>query len=200
MLELVCPLLEAQRRTTGSWSSIHHSLFLFVGILTDFFLSLLGLWKASSHFLSHRFPRLRWEGYLYTSQINADSTCSVKWRPTPLPAPPPPHPPAAHPQFSPTHKKRTPPNPTNKASLSISKKKKTPPPPPQKPSTQKFLWPEVWLLNDSQAQPIKFSHNLCSICIEKKSLSLAVDIRAALPSRRIERIWRKCRHVFAKTH
>ena len=154
MLELVCPLLEAQRRTTGSWSSIHHSLFLFVGILTDFFLSLLGLWKASSHFLSHRFPRLRWEGYLYTSQINADSTCSVKWKA----------------------------------------------PPPQKPSTQKFLWPEVWLLNDSQAQPIKFSHNLCSICIEKKSLSLAVDIRAALPSRRIERIWRKCRHVFAKTH
>lgn len=72
--------------------------------------------------------------------------------------------------------------------------------PPQKSSTQKFLWPEVWLLNDSQAQPIKFSHNLCSICIEKKSLSLAVDIRAALPSRRIERIWRKCRHVFTKTH
>ena len=50
---------------------------------------------------------------------------------------------------------------------------------------------KVWLLKDSRAQPIKFYHNLLSICIEKKSLSLAVDIRAAYHSQRIEEISEK---------
>lgn len=59
---------------------------------------------------------------------------------------------------------------------------------------------KVWLLKDLHAQPIKFYHNRSSICIEKISISLAVDMRATLPSQRIEQIWRKCRHVFTKAH
>lgn len=55
-------------------------------------------------------------------------------------------------------------------------------------------------LNDYQAQPIKVGHNLWYICIEKKSLSLVVKIRASRPSQRTERvIVTKCRHVFCKT-
>lgn len=52
---------------------------------------------------------------------------------------------------------------------------------PKHPPQHSCFWDQR-LFKDSQAEPIKFYHNLRSICIEKKSLSLAVDIRAGLPS------------------
>lgn len=47
---------------------------------------------------------------------------------------------------------------------------------------------KVSLLKDLLAQPIKFYHNLCSICIEKISLSLPVAIQAAPILKRIEQM------------
>lgn len=79
LLELVCPLLEAQSHTLTQNQIPMPKLFQFVGILTDFFFFLIALQalQASSQFLKTNFHHSEEKPHHCVQHISADTIYST---------------------------------------------------------------------------------------------------------------------------
>lgn len=71
---------------------------------------------------------------------------------------------------------------------------------PWKPQSLEASVTSILLIKDSQTQPIKFYHNLWTICIEREIIKSGLGNPSRLPFSEDRIILRKCRHVCTKIH